>query len=190
MVDDRSKFEQSMNSALDHELSEEELHALQEQVEESPAAADNWKRLRQVDALLRSLPLAVPADSLAGKVMAAIAAQQIAELARRRHGLGLALGLVAAALLTVPLLSALVLLLVSTITNPGTIAAILQGAAAVTSYVVDLVADLGRQLRSLASDTPALLALLTAVIPMSMLWGWLVWYLLGGSRLAGDKDVL
>jgi hypothetical protein len=183
MAQDPSELNRKMSEALDQTLSPEELEALHQQIEAAAGESERWSRMQRVDRLLRSTPLLAPSADFAGRVMAAIARLQLDELAERKISLGVALGLMAAALLAVPVLSAALILMVSVLSNPATVAALLEAAAAGTSYAIDLVLDLVRVLRNVATDTPMLPALLSTMIPLSMLWLWLLWYLSGRPRI-------
>ena len=82
-------------------------------------------------------------------------------------------------------------MLLSAITSPGILNAGLQVIANGVGYGVGLVADVGERLNAAVSDTPMLPALLSTVIPITMLWVWSVWYLMREPRLLPDQpDVL
>lgn len=178
MAQDPSELNRKMSEALDQSLSPEELEALHQQIE-AAGEPERWSRMQRVDRLLRSTPLLAPSAGFAERVMAALERLQLDELAERKISLGVALGLMAAALLAVPVLSAALIGMVSVLSNPQTVAALLQTAAAGASYVIDLMIDFIRVLRDVATDTPILPALLSTMIPLSMLWLWLLWYLSG-----------
>lgn len=174
-----------------HDLSEEELAALKARMEESADADGQIKRLTRVERLLMETPMVAPSAGFASRVMAAIAAMDLPDLARRRLTTSFAVGLAVAALLMLPLLSGLVLVLLSAITSPGILNAGLQLVANGVGYGVGLVADVGERLNAAVSDTPMLPALLSTVIPITMLWVWSVWYLMREPRLLPDqRDVL
>jgi len=173
---------QSMNSALDQELSEQEWHALHQRLDESGEAAAAWERLRQTDELLRTTPLVAPSPGFTSRVMAALAAMPLPGFAHRQPGIGIALGLLIAALITVPIFAGLFFVLLTVITDPGSIRSILQAVLNAVGYLMSLVSDLAGEIRHMAEDTPVLAALVTAIIPLTLLWGWLIWSLLGGSR--------
>jgi anti-sigma factor RsiW len=183
MARDDLKLQQSMNGALDHELSEHELAALHAQLEESSEAAAHWERLRKTDELMRTTPLVAPSAGFTRRVMAAIAAIPLPEFARRQPGIGVALGLAVAAFMTVPIFSVLFFVLFSVLTDPGALNVVLQAIMDGASYTIGLVANIAGDLESAATDTPVLLVLLTTMIPVTALWVWLVRYLLKGSRM-------
>jgi hypothetical protein len=57
-------------------------------------------------------------------------------------------------------------------------------------YGLGIAFDLGDGLERLATETPVVPALLTTVIPLSMLWVWLVWYLSEGRMVASERHVI
>jgi hypothetical protein len=174
-----------------HDLSEEELAALKARMEESADAGGQAKRLSRVDRLLSETPMVGPSAGFALRVMAAIAAMELPDLTRRRLATGFAVGLAVAALFMLPVLSGLVILLVSVFTNPGVLHAGFELVTNGMGYGMGLVSDLGENLSSAVNDTPMLPALLTTVIPITMLWVWAVWYLMRKPRLMPDRqDVL
>jgi hypothetical protein len=183
MARDDVKLQQSMNGALDHELSEHELAALSAQLDESQEAATQWERLRTTDELMRTTPLVAPSPGFARRVMAAIAAIPLPEFAQRQLGIGIALGLAVAAFLTVPILSVLFFVFFSVLTDPGALNTVLQTLINGASYTIGLMANIAGDLEATATDTPMLLLLLSTMIPITALWAWLVRYLLKGSRM-------
>jgi hypothetical protein len=182
MVNHESNYEQSMNDALDQELSAAELDALQEQMDSSPEAADRWCRFKQVDRLLRSTPMVGPSAEFASRVMASIFAVRLPEFANRRLSIAVVMGLLAVGLVVLPALSLLVILLFDVLTDPGTLNALLQAIVSAVGYMIDLVSDAGRELSQLIDDMPMVPALLSTVIPLTMIWVWLVWFLLGRTH--------
>lgn len=184
MSRDDLKLQHQLNSALDNELSEQELMALQEQIEDSSEAASHWEQLQKTDELLRTTPLVAPSSGFANRVMAALAALPLPAFARRHPGLGIALGLAIAAFLAIPFLSVTLLVILSVLLNPGAVNAWLQTLFEAISYVIRLLAGVVGQFQSGLTNTPIMLALLTTMIPVTLLWIWLLWHLLGGSRFS------
>jgi hypothetical protein len=183
MARDEMKLQQSMNGALDRELSEEELAALNARLEESQEAAAHWERLRTTDELMRTTPLVAPSVGFTHRVMAAIAALPLPGFVQRQPGIGIALGLAVAAFLTVPILSVLFFVFLGVLTNPGALNAALQTLINGASYMTGLLGNIASDLESAAADTRVLLLLLATMIPVTALWVWLVRYLLRGSRM-------
>lgn len=186
MVNDRSNLQHRMNQALDQALSEAEAETLQEQLAASTGSSEQWQRMQQVDQLLRTTPLVAPSAGFAARVIAAIERLRLDELADRQISVGVALGLMAAALLTIPFLSVMLIVLVSALSSPATITALFQGVTSGTSYAIDLAADLLRVMKDLVTDSPVVPALLTTVIPLGMLWAWLLWYLSGRPSVKAE----
>lgn len=183
MVNDPSNLEHRMNKALDQALSEAEAETLQEQLSASSGSSEQWQRMQQVDQLMRTTPLVAPSAGFTARVMAAIERLRLDELADRQISVGVALGLMAAALLTIPFLSVLLIVLVSALSTPATVTALFQGVTSGTSYAIDLVADLLHVMKDLVTDTPMVPALLTTMIPLGMVWAWLLWYLSGRTSM-------
>jgi hypothetical protein len=69
------------------------------------------------------------------------------------------------------------------IADPGTYTSLLEAVTSGVSYLVDLGSNLGSELETLVTETPMIPALLSTAIPISMVWGWLVWYLSGRPSL-------
>jgi hypothetical protein len=178
---------QSMNDALDRELSEQEWEALKAQLEESAEASTAWAHLHQTDELLRTTPVAAPSPGFADRVMAAIAAMPLPGFVHWQPGIGIALGLLVVALVTVPIFSVLFFVLLTVLTDPGALHSVLQTVLSAASYVIGLMADLVGEVENLVRDTPVLAALLTTMIPVTLLWGWLFWSLLGGPRFMSKR---
>ncbi|HEX3052608.1 MAG TPA: sigma-E factor negative regulatory protein [Aggregatilineaceae bacterium] len=182
--------EEKMQRALDQELSAAELDALHTQISESPDTAQQWERLQQVDQVIRETPLVAPLPGFTERVMAAIAAMPLPGFAKGHMGLGLALGLLAAALLTLPLLSVVLILLLSVATNPSALNSFFQSLTDSSGTVAALAGNAGDELAQLVTKTPVLLALLTVVIPLTALWVWWVWHLWRKPSLASEQQVL
>lgn len=176
-----NKYFQRMNQALDEELSRQELEVLHEEVNAAPDTAEHWRRLRTTDHLLRSTPMIHPSPGFADRVMAALSAVPLPAFARRYPGVGVALGLALAALLAVPVLWVVLWLLVSVVTDPGSLNSLLEAVINAVSAVSGLGWDAVQALRDAVQDTPLLAVLLVATPALTALWGWLLWVLLGGT---------
>ncbi|MCD4686011.1 MAG: hypothetical protein K8S97_08745 [Anaerolineae bacterium] len=176
--------QQRMNSALDQELSEEELAALAAQLEDEPDAAEQFDALRKTDTFLRETPQVASPPHLARRVMDALAALPLPGLAKRELGVGLALGLAAAAFLAIPVLAMLLFLIVSLLTDPTTLTTLLQAGIDILSFSVGLVADVADRLRELVRETPVLAVGLVLVVPLAGVWGWFMWVLMRGRTVA------
>jgi len=180
MARDEIKLQQQMNRALDGELADQELAMLQARLQESAEETTRWERLRKTDELLRTTPLVAPSRGFAERVMAAILSMPMPEFARRSRGLGLALGLLVAALLAVPVLWAVLFVFLSVITNPDALASVLQTILDAAGYVAGLLTSLVDQAQTLTGDVALLGGLLAAVLAMAALWVWLIRRVTGG----------
>jgi len=186
MVND-PKFQPSTNNAHDQELSEAELAELQARQTEIEEAAPT-PQVRKVEKFLRETPQVTPLSGFSSRVMAAIAAMGLPDFSKRQMGLGLALGLLAVAFLTIPVLSILLIVLISVISNPGSIHSLFQWVTEGASYVLAMAGDLGDSLQDLVRRTPLVAVLLSASLPVAILWGWLVRHLVRGHRVAADQQ--
>lgn len=186
MVDD-PKFQHSTNNAHDQELSEAEFAELQARQTEIEEVAPP-PQVRKVEKFLRETPPVAPVSGFSSRVMAAIAAMGLPDFSKRPMGLGLALGLLAVAFLTIPILSILLIVLVSVISNPGTIHSLFQWITEGASYVLAMAGDLGNSLQDLVSESPLVAVLLSASVPVAILWGWLVRYLVRSHRVTADQQ--
>lgn len=182
MPPDNAKLQHSMNRALDGELSEQELLALSEQATRSSDTSAHWEALQKTDRLLHTTPMVGPAPGFVSRVMAAVAAMPIPQFAQRHLGLGIALGLVAAAVMTIPVLSLVLLLVISALTDPGTFNTWLQTLINAATYVIELMAGIAWELESLTASTPALVGLVGLLVTVASLWAGLIWRLLGRAR--------
>jgi hypothetical protein len=183
MPRDDANLHARMNRALDDELSEEERALMHQQLEESSDTSDHWEQLRRTDELLRTTPMIAPVPEFTSRVMAALVALPIPAFVRRHPGAGIALGLALAALFTVPVFSVLLLVVLSALTDPGTFHVWLKPVLGASGYLLGLVTDIAAELRAGITTTPMIVALITTMIPLSALWGWLLWYLMGSPRL-------
>lgn len=185
MAPQNARFQQHMHDALDNELTDAEYEALQEQIAASADTAAEWESLRKTDQVLRETPPVSPSPQFAARVMAAIAA--LPAHTRRHLGTGLALGLTVVAFMTVPLVAVLLATLVLTITDPGTLTAVLQGAIDATSYLVGLGRDVMAELEAFVTDPAALPFLATVVIILVLGWGAVIWNLVGRRTLPSRR---
>ncbi len=180
MTHDDLRLQQQMNRALDGELAAEELALLQARLHESEHSTANWELLRKTDEVLRTTPLVAPSRGFAERVVTAILAIGVPEFARRHMSVGLALGLVAAALLTVPVLWAALFVIVSVVTDPGALSAVLQTILGAAGAVADLLTDLANQAQAFSGEASLFGAVFAAVTVVTIAWLWLIWRVVGG----------
>ncbi|GAB4419738.1 MAG: hypothetical protein Kow00106_16040 [Anaerolineae bacterium] len=190
MARDQVKFQQQMNRALDGELAEQEWAVLRAHLQENTEEAARWERLRKTDELLRTTPLVAPSRGFADRVMAAILSMPMPEFVRRSRGLGLALGLLVAALLAVPVLWVALFIFVSVITNPDALAVVLQTVLDAAGYVVSLLNGVVDEARALTSDRALLGGLLAAALGLAVLWVWLIRRTVGGQSALARRSKL
>jgi len=182
MARSEQRSQQQMNEALDHTLSDEEMETLHARIAESDETAEQWEQLRRTDAFLRQTPMEEAPAGFADRVMAAIAAMPLPGFAKKYPSVGIALGLLIAGLFTIPVFSVLLIIILSVITDPGAILSFAMALFHAAGYIISLITDIVGQVESHATGTPVLVALVTTMIPVTMLWGWVLWNLMGGRR--------
>ena len=173
-----------MNRALDEPLTGPALAELQAWLEDSPSQSALYEQLRRVDDLLRHPPMvAAPAD-LAAQVMLGIQqGKHEAYAPRRRLRLLLGLGLLGV-LVSIPLAAVLLLAVVPAAVEPGVLASLFLGLVRVLSAISGFLEGLLLFVGGLIAEYPMAPALLLTVIPLAMVWGWLVWFLQQQNRPA------
>ncbi len=173
-----------MNRALDEPLTGPALAELQAWLEDSPSQSDLYEQLRRVDDLFRHPPMvAAPAD-LAAQVMLGIQqGKHEAYAPRRRLRLLLGLGLLGV-LVSIPLAVVLLLVVVPAAVEPGVLASLFLGLVQVLSAISGFLEGLLLFVGGLTAQYPMAPALLLTVIPLVMVWGWLVWFLQQQNRPA------
>jgi anti-sigma factor RsiW len=163
-----SRQNRQMQEALDKNLPAEELHQLYAQMDQSPADAAEFQRLKQVDRMLKSAPMERAPQALALKIMARLA-EGMSEQLRRSSGLALALGLALVALLLTPLLMLLGWLILSVISSATALGTLI-------SQVVNLLAVLMNSLAALVQGAQNMLKaypeapVLVGLIPLALFW--------------------
>ncbi len=159
MADNRRKLQQ----ALDGELSSEAY----EELITDPTAAQQVKRVRQVDNLLEAAPTDMAPRSLADGIMARIAAKALPEPISRIGGLSLAISLCTVSVIALPLLILAVwglLSVLGTAAGLNGVAQLLVGAAAVLASGLNaLASNAGTLLR-----TYPFLPMLLVLVPLAI----------------------
>jgi hypothetical protein len=176
-------IKREMNLALDHELVDEARSALDTHLSSSAQDAALWDRMQTVDHLLSAEPLVEAPSDFASKVMAFIAANTVNAPsvqenleARSRAGLGAAFGLVLAVVITVPLVATALIAVQRWLSDPAALNTLLQQTVLFLNTIAQAVASFLQVIASYTVDNPILPALLTTLIPLTMIWGWLMWY--------------
>ena len=163
-----SRQNRLMQEALDKNLPAEALNELYEQMDQSPADAAEFQRLKQVDRMLRAAPMERAPQALALKIMARLA-EGMPDQLRRSSGLALALGLALVALILTPLLAILGWMIISLISSAAALGALI-------GQVVNLLAVLMNSLDALVRGAQDMLKihpeapLLIGLIPIALFW--------------------
>ena len=172
-----------MNRALDGLLDDAAQAVLNALLDGNPQEAQRFKQLNQVDGLLRHPPLVAAPDGLPQAVMAAIRAGQHEAYARPRLlASPLVLGLTLGTVIALPLLFLALLAVSQILADPGGLIALLEGLIQALGTVATAAERLLCFLGSLIAAYPMVPALLVTVIPIVMLWGWLIWFLQQRNR--------
>jgi hypothetical protein len=178
-----SQHEQ-MNRALDEQLTGPARARLQTMLDTHPDESVLYEQLRKVDALFRHPPMVAAPPDFARQVMASIQAGKHEVYAPRRRlrlywGLGL-LGMLA----SIPLGVILLLVVVPAVVEPQALASLFQGLIQILATISGVMEGLLLFLGNLLAAYPMAPALVLTVIPLLMVWGWLVWFLQQQNRPA------
>jgi hypothetical protein len=172
-----------MNQALDNLLDDAARAALNAQLDANPDEAYLYSQLVQVNGLLQRPPTVVAPVGFAQGVLAAIRAGRHEVYARPRlSGFFLVLGLTLGAVVALPLLALALVGLGQVLVEPDALIGLLQGLIQVLGGLTGAAEGLLTFLGSLVMAYPMVPALLLTVIPMVMLWGWLLWFLQQRNR--------
>ncbi len=173
---------EQLNRALDEPMIGPALAEFQARLERNPDEHALYERLRKVDDLLRQPPMAVAPPDFASQMMLSIQQGKHEAFAPRRRlrlyfGLGL-LGILA----SVPLVLLLLVTVVPALVDPGVLAGLLAGLVQVVGTISGCLEGLLLFLGNLIAAYPMAPALILTVIPLAMVWAWLVWFLQNQNR--------
>lgn len=171
-----------MNRAVDDLLIGAELADFQGLLEVDQEQAALYDRLREVDDLLRQPPLAKPAPDFTAQVMARIeAGEHKAYAPYARVSRVLSWLMILGVFVLIPTLVILAIAL-PVMAQPGVFMDLFQGfvgsLGTVSAWVQGVLAFLG----DLIAAYPMAPALSLTIIPIMMVWVWLVWYLQQRNR--------
>ncbi len=177
MTPKKADLRQQMNDALNGALPEDDMARMHARLQESETSSEQWERLRQTDELLHTTPMVSPPRGFADRVMAAIMAIATPEFMRRELSAGVALGLVAVAILAIPVLSVALFAVLSVVADPGALHAVFQTVLGAASYVAELIVDLGERVKDVAGERLVVTMLFLTVVVTTVFWGWLLRHL-------------
>jgi len=172
-------IEREMNLALDDALPETAEAALRAHLAGSPGDAALYNRLRDVDNLFASASMLQAPSDFASRVMLSIAAQTAngkAPARVQRTGTGAMLGLLVACVLLVPLAVLGVSAIQRWFSDPAALNTFLQQIVMMLNNIAQAIASVFGVIATYTVDKPVLPALLTTTIPLTMIWGWFMWY--------------
>lgn len=172
-----------LNRALDGLLSEEELAQVDALMRADPGDARRFHQMQAADQALQTPPMAAAPPNFAANVMAAIQAgkhQVYVEEPRVRSFLwfGLALGTIIALPLVIFGLAAFG----QAIGDSAVLSTLLQDLGQTLTRLVNFATGVLNFLGSFFTQFPVIPALLLTLIPLALVWGWLVWWLQQRSR--------
>ena len=165
-----SRQNRLMQEALDKNLPAEELSELYAQIDQSPADAAEFQRLKQVDRMLRAAPFERAPQGLALRIMARLAEGLQPEQLRRSSGLALALGLALVTLVLTPLLAALGLLILNVITNATALSTLIGQVINVLAMVLNSLDSVVQGAQDVLKAYPEAPVLMITLIPVALLW--------------------
>ncbi len=155
---------------------EEELAAFHAPHAQEAAARPAWQR---VEALLRSAPMVAPSAEFAERVMHAIATLPRPSWKSRELSVGVALGLLVAALLSVPFLAGTLFALVSALADVAVFNTLVEVGVNVVSTLSGLLNALAAQMQALVTASVWNALLVASALPAAALWGRVLWRMWG-----------
>lgn len=164
------RLKRLMQESLDEQIAVEERRELYSHLDADYADADEYRRLRQVDSLLRSTTLERAPASLAMSIMAKIAEGLQQPNLSRLSGLALALALSLVTLALLPVLAGMGWLLLNAIGSASALTALTQGILDLVALVVAGFEGVVQQAQLLLAAYPYLPALILTLIPASWFW--------------------
>jgi hypothetical protein len=159
-----------MQDALDNMLDAEARQVLFDQLEDAPAEAEVFNRLKQVDRLLKTAPMEPAPERLALRIMARLAEGLQAQPLSQTAGMALALALALMALVMMPLLAAVGWLILSHITDAGALSTLLMSLSSLLIYMVNALEGLVDFARQMMAENPQTPVAAVALIPLALAW--------------------
>ena len=163
---------QLMQKALDERLAPEEEAELRRHLDSDIRAADQYERLTQVENMLRRAPENPAPQGLAAKIL-----ERLGEMAERMDprlsrvsGLALAIGLGLVAGVLIPVLILVAWFIITALTSGMGLAATVQQVVALLAVILDLGQVMLQNLSTTLAAHVELIALVIALIPVSLIW--------------------
>lgn len=164
-----SRQNRLMQEALDKNLPAEALNDLYAQMDQSPADAAEFQRLKQVDRMLRAAPFERAPEGLALRIMARLAEGLQPEQLRRSSGLALAVGLALVTLILTPLLAVVGWLILSTLTNAAALGSLITHIVNLLALLLNSLDALVRGAQDVLKTYPEAPVLIT-LVPIALFW--------------------
>ncbi|MBZ0276000.1 MAG: hypothetical protein K8I60_07645 [Anaerolineae bacterium] len=167
MANERQK--QLIQEALDDLLTPEARQELVKELGEDADLSRAYKRLHQVDHMLRTAPFERAPQRLALNIMARLA-ETLPELKTRVSSLALALGLTLVTVVLLPLLVAAGWLIMSVVGSAAALSSAMQQLIHLATLMVAVLTVFVEKAQTLVSSNPEAPAALVALIPVSIFW--------------------
>ena len=165
MANERQK--RLMQEALDETLTPEARRQLFAQMDKDADSAAEFKRLRQVDQILRTAPFEHAPERLAAAILARLAETLQSEQFMRTSGMALALALALVTLLVLPLLIAAGWLVLAALGSAAALSSALQQVVMLLAMVLGVLKVLVERAQEFIASSPQSAALL-ALIPVAL----------------------
>lgn len=165
-----SRQNRLMQEALDKNLPAEEMREFYAQIDQSPAEADEFQRLKQVDRTLRNAPFERAPQGLALKIMMRIAEGLQPEQLRRSSALALAVGLALVTLVLLPLLVVVGVAVLGVVTSATALSGLISQLVHLMGLLMNSLDGLVRGAQDMLHVYPEAPTLMLALIPIPLIW--------------------
>jgi hypothetical protein len=166
MANERQK--RLMQEALDETLTPEARRQLFAQLDRDADGAAEFKRLRQVDQILRTAPFEHAPERLAAAILARLAETLQSEQFMRTSGMALALALALVTLLMMPLLIAAGWLVLTALGSAAALSSALHQVIGLLVLVLGVMEVFVERAQDLLKSSPETPALLLTLIPVAL----------------------
>lgn len=163
----------AMNLAIDRLLTDEERGELHAHLDRTPSDARLWARMQRADRLLKAAPTLHAPEGFADRFMAALSSGR-QPLIDSRLGLGIAFGLLAAALAVIPVFGLAVIGIVAVASDPVASAGVLAQINGLFGQMVASATALTAPLVEFLHTQPMSILVAALSIPVLALWSWLL----------------
>jgi anti-sigma factor RsiW len=157
-----------MQEALDETLETERERELLAQIDDDVSAADEYTRLKRVDAMLREAPQERAPQAMAQSVMAKLAQSLNPQRLSRISGLALAISLSLVTLIITPVLIAAGLAAAGALGSAAALVGLIRGVVLLSNTSVAVLERSITALQAFLSAYPHIPLLMIALIPLAL----------------------